>query len=166
MLRLGLITKAVPVLKLDGKLRRNPMVVTDTYVRDGEIVYGESVTGNEAEKAREKVKQAVTDFSLLDREVTDIIWRFTNLMPGCLIKSVDGIRAKKKFFWDQTKLPNRHWLAANMAVEGFLGFTAFNTRKLTGKDVIDFVKYRQFIAQGRLMDEATLSELLPESKKT
>jgi len=51
-----------------------------------------------------------------------------------------------------------------MAVEGFLGFTAFNTRKLTGTDVIDFVKYRQYLAEGRLMDEATLAELLPRPK--
>ena len=74
------------------------------------------------------------------------MWRFTNLFPGCLQKSIDGIRAKKKFFWDQTKLANRHWLAANMSGEAFLGFTAFNNRKLTGVDVIDFVKYRQLIA--------------------
>jgi 6-oxo-cyclohex-1-ene-carbonyl-CoA hydrolase len=83
-------------------------------------------------------------------------------MPGCLIKSIDGIRAKKKFFWDQTKLPNRHWLAANMAVEGFLGFTAFNSRKITGKDVIDFVRYRQLLADGREMDRGTMEEVLPK----
>jgi 6-oxo-cyclohex-1-ene-carbonyl-CoA hydrolase len=165
MVRLGLITKAVPVLTLDGKHLRNPMVETDAYVREGEIIFGEPLKGKDAQQAREQVKRAATDFTLLDNEVAGFVWRFTNLMPGCLIKSIDGIRAKKKFFWDQTKLPNRHWLAANMSVEGFLGFTAFNTRKLTGRDVIDFVKYRQFIAEGRLMDEATLAELLPEPKK-
>ncbi|HLF15292.1 MAG TPA: 6-oxocyclohex-1-ene-1-carbonyl-CoA hydratase [Bacteroidota bacterium] len=164
MVRLGMITKAIPVLKIAGTIRRNPLVVTDTYVQDGEIVYGEPLRGRKAEEAREEVKKAEVDFTLLDREVDEIVWRFTNLMPGCLIKSIDGIRAKKKFFWDQAKLPNRHWLAANMAVEGFLGFTAFNTRKLTGTDVIDFVKYRQYLAEGRLMDEATLAELLPRPK--
>ncbi len=163
--RLGLITRSLPVLKTDGKFIRNPLVITGEYVRDGEIVYGEFLGGKEAAAAREAVKKATVDFSLLDAEVDSIVWRFTNLMPGCLIKSIDGIRAKKKFFWDQTKLPNRHWLAANMAVEGFLGFTAFNTRKITGSDVIDFVKYRQYIAGGRLMDEETLTELLPRPKK-
>ena len=74
--------------------------------------------------------------------MNNIVWTYTNLMPGCLIKSIDGIRMKKKFFWDQTKLANRHWLAANMQTEAFLGFHAFNNRKLTGKDVIDFIKYR------------------------
>jgi 6-oxo-cyclohex-1-ene-carbonyl-CoA hydrolase len=165
MQRLGLITKAVPVLSINGAIRRNPLVVTDAYVADGEIVYGELLKGRKAEEAREEVKSATVDFTLLDAEVDSMIWRFTNLMPGCLIKSIDGIRAKKKFFWDQSKLPNRHWLAANMAGEGFLGFTAFNTKKITGTDVIDFVKYRQYIAAGALMDEATLAELLPRPKK-
>ena len=164
MQRLGLITKTLPVLRIDGALKRNPLVITDAYVHDGEIVYGELLRGTKADSAREEVKKAVVDFTLLDREVDEIVWRFTNLMPGCLIKSIDGIRAKKKFFWDQTKLPNRHWLAANMAVEGLLGFTAFNTRQLTGTDVIDFVKYRQYLADGRIMDEVTLAELLPGPK--
>jgi 6-oxo-cyclohex-1-ene-carbonyl-CoA hydrolase len=67
-----------------------------------------------------------------------------------VIKSIDGIRAKKKFFWDQAKLPNRHWLMANMNYEAFLGFGAFNTKKITGTDTIDFIKFRQLIAQGGL----------------
>jgi len=165
MQRLGLITKAVPVLNSGGKMIRNPLVITGEYVRDGEIVYGEFHRGKEAESARGEVAKATVDFSLLDAEVDSIVWKFTNLMPGCLIKSIDGIRAKKKFFWDQSKLPNRHWLAANMAVEGFLGFTAFNTKKITGADVIDFVKYRQYIAEGRILDEQALAELLPRPKK-
>jgi 6-oxo-cyclohex-1-ene-carbonyl-CoA hydrolase len=51
---------------------------------------------------------------------------------------VEGIRAKKKYFWDQVKNVNRHWLAANMATEAYMGFAAFNSRKMTGRDVIDF----------------------------
>ena len=34
----GLLTRVVPVLKKDGKFLRNPLVVTDKYVEDGEIV--------------------------------------------------------------------------------------------------------------------------------
>jgi 6-oxo-cyclohex-1-ene-carbonyl-CoA hydrolase len=92
--------------------------------------------------------------------VDKLVWRFTNLFPGCLQKSIDGIRGKKKFFWDQTKLANRHWLAANMSGEAFLGFSAFNNRKLTGVDVIDFVKYRQLIAAGELLDEGFFEQVL------
>ena len=65
-----------------------------------------------------------------------------------LIKSVDGIRMKKKFFWDQCKIINRHWLAANMNGEAFFGFTAFNNKKMTGADTIDFIKYRRMLADG------------------
>ncbi len=162
MKRLGLISKVVPVMKTSTGFRRNPLVITDDYVRDGEIVYGEFVQGENAKRARKAIEEATIDHTLLDKEVNDIIWRLTNLMPGCLIKSIDGIRAKKKFFWDQTKLPNRHWLAANMSVEGFLGFTAFNTRKMTGKDVIDFVRYRQLLAEGREMNAETIEEVLPK----
>jgi 6-oxo-cyclohex-1-ene-carbonyl-CoA hydrolase len=53
-----------------------------------------------------------------------------------------------------------------MMNEAFLGFTAFNTRKMTDRDTIDFVRYRQLIAEGRLMDEAAFAEVMgkPQSK--
>jgi len=161
----NLISKVVPVMKADGKFTRNPLVITDRYIDDGEIVYGEFVSGEEAKKARQMIKETPTDFELLDGEVDKIVWTFTNLFPGCLIKSVDGIRAKKKFFWDQMKLPNRHWLAANMSVEAFLGFGAFNTKKITGSDVIDFVRYRQLVAEGALMDEDVFEQVLGKPLK-
>ena len=154
MKRLGLISKVVPVLKQDGKFVRNPAVIIDRYVNDGEIVYGEFKRGDEGKQAREFIKNTPADFELLDKALDQMVWSLTNLMPGCVIKSIDGIRMKKKFFWDVTKLANRHWLAANMNTEAYLGFNAFNTRKITGTDLIDFVKYRQLIAQGkRLNDE-------------
>jgi 6-oxo-cyclohex-1-ene-carbonyl-CoA hydrolase len=161
----GLITAAVPVLEVDGVVVPNPLVVTDRWTENGVIVYGENKHGDEARQARELLKSGRVDFTGLDREIDRVIWRFTNLFPGCLIKSIEGIRAKKKFFWDQTKLANRHWLAANMAGEAFLGFTAFNTRKQTGKDVIDFVKFRQLIAEGALMDDATFAQVLPRPEE-
>jgi 6-oxo-cyclohex-1-ene-carbonyl-CoA hydrolase len=161
MKRLGLITKVVPVIKQDGKFIRNPSVIIDRYVDDGEIVYGEFVRGEEGKKAREFLKAATIDFELLDKAVNEVIWKFTNLFPGCLIKSLDSVRAKKKYFWDMQKNYNRHWLSVNMMTEAFLGFNAFNTKKITGKDVIDFVKYRQLIAEGRDMDEAFMEAVLP-----
>jgi 6-oxo-cyclohex-1-ene-carbonyl-CoA hydrolase len=163
--RLSLISKVVPVLKKGDKFIRNPTVVIDKYVEDGEIVYGEFLKGEDFKKAREIIKSTPTDFTLLDKAVDDIVWTYTNLMPGCLIKSIDGIRMKKKFFWDQTKLANRHWLAANMATEAFLGFHAFNNKKITGKDVIDFVKYRQLIAEGHPFDDKLQEAVLPKPMK-
>ena len=116
------------MIKEGDKWLRNPAIITDKYVDDGEIVYGEFKAGEEAKIARNIVKNAETDFKLLDEKINSIVWKYTNLFPGCLIKSVEGIRLKKKFFWDQTKVINRHWLASNMATEAFLGFNAFNTK--------------------------------------
>jgi 6-oxo-cyclohex-1-ene-carbonyl-CoA hydrolase len=161
----GLITKVVPALKVDGEFVRNPLVITDRYVEDGEIVYGELKTGAAGKEARGLIKSNPTDLSLLDKAVDGILWKFTNLFPGCLMKSIDGIRAKKKFFWDQMKLANRHWLAANMSCEAFLGFGAFNTKKITGQDVIDFVRFRQLVAEGALMDEAAFEQVLGKPQK-
>ncbi|MBK6630285.1 MAG: 6-oxocyclohex-1-ene-1-carbonyl-CoA hydratase [Betaproteobacteria bacterium] len=160
----NLLTKVVPVLKKDGKWVRNPLVRTDTYVDDGEIVYGEAVSKEEVAKAKELMGQCTIDFELLDKAVNDIIWKFSNLFPHCLIKSIEGIRAKKKFFWDQAKLPNRHWLAANMNHEAWLGFNAFDAKKVTGKDVIDFIKYRQLVAEGAVFDEKFAEQVLAKPK--
>ena len=82
------------------------------------------------------------------------------LYTWLLQKSIDGIRAKKKFFWDQSKLANRHWLAANMQGEAYLGFNAFNTKKITGQDVIDFIKFRQLIAEGAEMGMETFEKAM------
>ncbi|KPJ60093.1 MAG: 6-oxocyclohex-1-ene-1-carbonyl-CoA hydrolase [Latescibacteria bacterium DG_63] len=165
MKRLGLVSRVVPVIKKNGKFIRNPSVITDRYIDDGEIVYGEFVKGEEGKKAREFLKSAPTDFELLDKAIDEIVWNFTNLMPGCLIKSIDGVRLKKKYFWDQCKIANRHWLAVNMNTEAFLGFNAFNTRKLTGTDVIDFVKYRQLLAEAHSMDDKLAEEVLGKPQK-
>jgi len=160
----GLITAVAPVLKQDGQWLRNPLVRTDTYVDNGEIVYGEPVPKDQIVKAKEIMAQAQVDFELLDKEVNALVWKFTNLFPHCLMKSIDGIRAKKKFFWDQMKLANRHWLAANMNHEAWLGFNAFDAKKATGKDVIDFIKYRQLVAAGVRFDEAFAAQVLAKPK--
>ncbi|MEE8604297.1 MAG: hypothetical protein V3S65_02895, partial [Candidatus Aminicenantaceae bacterium] len=80
-------------------------------------------------------------------------------------KSLDSVRAKKKFFWDMAKNYNRHWLAANMMSEAFMGFHAFNAKKITGQDVIDFVKYRQLIAEGKTIDESFIEAVMPKPKE-
>ncbi|MFZ0944533.1 MAG: 6-oxocyclohex-1-ene-1-carbonyl-CoA hydratase [Syntrophobacteraceae bacterium] len=162
----GLISKCVPILKVDGKWVRNPTIVTDKYVEDGEIVFGESKSGAALQEARDFVKthQPNADFELLDGEIDKVVWKFANLFPGCLIKSIDGIRMKKKYFWDMCKNGNRHWLAANMQGEAFLGFGAFNTKKITGQDVIDFVKFRQNIADCKTWDDEMFAEVLGKPK--
>jgi 6-oxo-cyclohex-1-ene-carbonyl-CoA hydrolase len=165
MKTLGLISKCVPVINDGSQWVRNPAVITDKYIEDGEVVYGDFKRGEDAKKAREYVKGAKTDFELLDGEVNRIVWTYTNLFPGCLIKSVEGIRLKKKFFWDQSKVINRHWLAANMNSEAYLGFTAFNTKKITGKDVIDFIEFRRRQAKGDAFDLEFMAAVLGKPQK-
>jgi 6-oxo-cyclohex-1-ene-carbonyl-CoA hydrolase len=158
----GLISKVIPVLQKDSAWVRNPLVRTDAYLEDGEVVYGEPVTGDAAKAAKELLKACTYDFSRLDAAVNDITWRMANLFPDSLQMSIDMVRAKKKFFWDQSKLAARHWLGANMMSEAFLGFHAFSTRKLTGEDLIDFIKFRQQIANGRRMDDDSFAEVMPK----
>jgi len=163
----NLIIKCVPVLKIDEKWVRNPMIITDKYIEDGEIVFGEYKKGDEFKEARALIKehQPNADFELLDKEVDKMVWTFANLFPGCLIKSIDSIRAKKKFFWDYSKNYNRHWLAANMGGEAFLGFGAFNTKRITGNDKIDFIKFRQNIAECKTWDMDMFAEVLGKPKE-
>ena len=160
MLRKNYISKVVPVLKNDGKFIRNPQVITDKWIDNGDIVYGENVTGDAAQKARDLMKACTYDYSLLDAEVNKIIWTFTNLFPHCLMKSIAGIRQKKKYFWDLNKNDHLFWLGVNMSSEAFLGFTAFNTKKITGKDTIDFIKYRNMIAEGHPIDNELFEAVL------
>jgi 6-oxo-cyclohex-1-ene-carbonyl-CoA hydrolase len=163
----SLISKCVPVLNVDGKWVRNPQIITDRYVEDGEIVYGEFKKGAEMQEARAFVKehQANADLSLLDAELNKVIWTFANLFPGCLIKAVDGVRSKKKYFWDLSKNASRHWLAANMGGEAFLGFGAFNTKKITGQGTIDFIKFRQNIAEGKTWNMEMFAEVLGKPRE-
>jgi 6-oxocyclohex-1-ene-carbonyl-CoA hydrolase len=50
-----------------------------------------------------------------------------NLSPGLPDRINRQHPSEKKFFWDTMKNSHRHWLAANMEGEAFLGFGAFNT---------------------------------------
>jgi 6-oxo-cyclohex-1-ene-carbonyl-CoA hydrolase len=165
MKRLGMISKVLPVIKQDGGWIRNPMVITEEYVMDGEIAYGEFKTGEQYKKASTLVREATTNFELLDKAVNDVLWTFTNLFPHCLQMSIDSIRAKKKYFWDSAKDYYRHWLMANMNNEAYLGFHAFNTRKITGRDTIDFSRYRQLLAEGAMVDTDLFAQVLGKPKE-
>ncbi|MHC4853411.1 MAG: enoyl-CoA hydratase-related protein, partial [Planctomycetota bacterium] len=51
--RLGLLTRIVPALKIDGEFVPNPMAITDRWVDDmGRIVHGESKVGEERQQAK------------------------------------------------------------------------------------------------------------------
>jgi len=77
------------------------------------------------------------------------------------MKSIAGIRQKKKFFWDlKTRTNTCSGWVSTCRSEAFLGFTAFNTKKITGKDTIDFVKYRNMLAECHAVDEELFEAVL------
>jgi 6-oxo-cyclohex-1-ene-carbonyl-CoA hydrolase len=166
MERLGLITKAIPIKKNEkGEWVRDPRIITDKYVENGEIVYGEPKPGGSFKEGTQMLKELKTDFSLLDGYIDRMVWTMANLMPLCLMKTIETIRVKKRYFWDRTKMDATYWLAANMNAEAWLGFNAFNTEELTGSRVVDFIKYRQLIAQGHALDEELFEQVVYPPKK-
>jgi len=166
MERLGLVTKAVPIKKnAKGEWVRDPRVITEKYVDNGEIVYGEFKTGEEYQKAMEELKGLQTDFSLLDAYIDKMVWTLTNIMPMCSMNTIESVRSKKRYFWDLLKSAQLYWLGANMCGEAYMGFNAFNTQKLTGEREIDWIKYRKALADVRTFDDALFEELMPKPKK-
>ncbi len=165
MERLGLITKAVPVKRDEnGNWVRDPRVITDKYVENGEIVYGEWKKGDAYKEGLERLKQLKTDWSLLDEYINKMVWTLTQTTFLCLMNTIESVRVKKRFFWDLLKNTQIYWLAANMNTEAFLGFNAFNTSKMTGKREIDFIKYRQLLAEVKAFDEIA-EEVIPKPKE-
>lgn len=161
----GLISKVVPVLKKNQEWVRNPLVRTDTFFEAGEIVCGEPVAADQTKAAKNQIAECIIDFEQLDREVASTIWRFAQLFPQSLMSTIESLRGKKRFFWDQMKTANRNWLASNINSEAWLGFSAMDSKKITGADTIDFVKYRQLIAQGAMLDDNVAEQVLPSPKK-
>jgi 6-oxo-cyclohex-1-ene-carbonyl-CoA hydrolase len=166
MERLGLITKAIPIKKgKKGEWVRDPRVITDKYVENGEIVYGEFRKGSEYKEANAQVKELQTDWSQLDAFVNQMIWSMTNTTFLCLMNTIESIRVKKRFFWDLQKSSQIYWLGANMNAEAFLGFNAFNMQKVTGKREIDFLTYRKLLAEARIFDDGLAEEVMAKPQK-
>lgn len=150
MERLGAITKALPIKKnANGEWVRDPRVITDKYIDNGEIVYGEFKKGGAYKEAQDALKQLETDWSLLDGYINQMIWTLCQTTYLCLMTTLESVRMRKKFFWDLEKQYQLYWLAANMNTEAFLGFNAFNvsSQKLSQTREIDYAEYRRQLAQ-------------------
>jgi 6-oxo-cyclohex-1-ene-carbonyl-CoA hydrolase len=94
-----------------------------------------------------------------------MVWTLANTFPMCLMKAIETIRLKKKFFWDTTKVHASYWLGANMNGDAWLGFNAFNNAGLTGKSTIDHIELRRQIAKGQTYGEELAEMVLPKPKK-
>ena len=166
MERLGLITKAIPIKKdSNGEWVRDPRVITDRYVDNGEIAYGEFRKGSEYKEGNAILKGLETDWSKLDAFVNNMVWTFTNTTFLCLMNTIESVRVKKKHYWDMLKGGQIYWLGANMNAEAYIGFNTFNAQKITGKREMDYLAYRRGLAEVRTFDDSFCEEVIPKPQK-
>jgi len=162
-MRLGLITKLVPALKLDGAYIPNPMTITNRWLDDmGQIVHGEPVSGEERNRAKEALKTGTVDLGLLDDAVNDMVYRLAKTMPGCLSKTIESLRKHKLMHWDKNRETNRAWLGLNMMTEARAGFRAFNEGSNSCREA-DFLLLRRRLAEGQTWGDELLEEVLAPS---
>jgi len=158
--RLGLITRVVPGLRVDGEYVSNPLVVTDRWMdARGNIVHGESKQGSDRAAGRELLARGRVDLSLLDETVDELVWKLANTMPGCLSKTVESVRKHKLEHWDRNKESNRAWLALNMMTEGRAGFRAFHEGGKECREA-DFLLLRRRLAEGARWGDELTNEVL------
>jgi 6-oxo-cyclohex-1-ene-carbonyl-CoA hydrolase len=163
--RLGLLTRIVPALRVDGAFVANPLVWTDRWLDGhGRIVHGERKVGADAAAAKDVVTRGEIDLTLLDREVDRLVWELANLMPGCLSKTVESLRKHKLEHWDRNRETNRAWLGLNMMTEGRAGFRAFHEGTKDRREV-DFLRLRRRLAEGAAWDDELLDAILPGGGK-
>jgi 6-oxo-cyclohex-1-ene-carbonyl-CoA hydrolase len=162
--RLGLLTRVVPSVRVDGGFVANPLVVTDRWLDEfGRIVHGERRGGTELESAKALLKRGEVDLSLLDREVETLVWGLANLMPGCLTKTIESLRKHKLEHWDRNRETNRAWLALNMMTEAKAGFRAFNEGSKACREA-DFLLLRRRLAEGAVWGDALIDEVLAPAR--
>ncbi|MFQ6610375.1 MAG: 6-oxocyclohex-1-ene-1-carbonyl-CoA hydratase [Fidelibacterota bacterium] len=157
----GLITDVIPVLKVDGKFIRNPLVVTDQWINpNGDVVYGSKKRGEEMADAKSLLAKGEIDLTPLDNAVNAMCTKFLYLMPDCTSKTLNSLRKKKLEHWDRNQQTNRDWLSLNMMTEAKAGFRAFNEGPKGNREV-DFIKLRQMLAEGHPWDDDMLDAILP-----
>ncbi|MBX3460844.1 MAG: 6-oxocyclohex-1-ene-1-carbonyl-CoA hydratase [Planctomycetes bacterium] len=161
-LRLGLINKIVPVLRHGERFIANPLVVTDCYSDEfGNIVFGESKSGDALAAGKALLKECTTDHRLLDAAVDEYCWKLSQTMPDCTTKTTESLRKFKLEHWDRNRETNRAWLALNMMTEANAGFRAFNEGPKDRREV-DFIALRRELAKGRPWSEELIREVSPQ----
>ncbi|MFN8177720.1 MAG: 6-oxocyclohex-1-ene-1-carbonyl-CoA hydratase [bacterium] len=162
--RLGLLTRIVPALRVDGGLVPNPLVITDRWLDEtGNIVHGEFKSGAEREKGKELLARGAVDLSALDRVVDAFVYDLAMTMPGCLTKTLESVRKHKLLHWDRNRESNRAWLALNMMTEGKAGFRAFHEGTRECREP-DFLRLRRRLAEGARWSDELVEEILPAAR--
>lgn len=158
-LRLGIVNRIVPVLRVDGRLIANPLVITDRLIDHfGRPILGEPLEGGEKERGKALLERAEVDLTLLDSEVEQFCARLSETMPDCATKTLESLRKKKLEHWQRNCESNRAWLALNMMTEGKAGFRAFEAGR-NGRREVDFHALRRALAAGRPFDDALIDEI-------
>jgi len=160
--RLGLVTRVVPALRIGDRFVSNPMVVTDRWIDDGRIVFGEFKAGADRAAAKEVLASGEVDLSGLDRAVDALVWKLAHTMPGCLSKTVESVRKHKLEHWDRNRETNRAWLALNMMTEARAGFRAFHEGTKACREA-DFLLLRRRLAEGAVWDDGLTAEILAQA---
>jgi 6-oxo-cyclohex-1-ene-carbonyl-CoA hydrolase len=158
--RLGLITKTVPALKLDGMFVANPMIETQRWTDEfGDIVHGEALTGTARADGKALLKRGEVDLTKLDEAVDEFVLKLAMTFPGCLSKTVESVRKHKLEHWDRNKESNRAWLGLNMLTEARTGFRAFNEGSKACREA-DFLLLRRRLAEGAVWGPELVEEAL------
>ncbi len=157
--RLGLITAAVPALTVDGRFVPNPLVVTDRWLDEGRVVYGEMKTGAARDEAKQVLARGTVDLSRLDAEVDALVFKLANTFPGCLSKTIESVRKHKLEHWDRNKETSRAWLGLNMMTEARAGFRAFHEGSKACREA-DMLLLRRRLAEGATWSESLIDEVL------
>jgi len=160
--RLGLVTKLVPALKVDGGFVPNPLAITDRWIEDGQVVYGNTKMGADREAGKALMARGQVDLSRLDEAVNQLVYKLANTFPGCLTKTIESVRKHKLEHWDRNRESNRAWLALNMMTEGRAGFRAFNEGSKTCREA-DFLLLRQRLAEGATWGDELTEEILAKA---
>ena len=160
--RLGLLTAAVPALKVDGRFVPNPFAVTDRWLDEGRIVFGEMKTGAARDEAKALVAKGEVDLSRLDAEVDALLFKLANTFPGCLTKTIESVRKHKLEHWDRNKESNRAWLGLNMMTEARAGFRAFNEGSKACREA-DMLLLRRRLAEGATWGDDLTEEILAKA---
>ena len=159
--KLGLINKIVPVLKnKEGKFIPNPFVNLSESDEFGNPCFGNFLTGEGREKAKQTAAACETDLSLLDQTIEKTAYMLSQTMPDCLSKTIESVRKKKLEHWQRNCETNRSWLALNMMTEARAGFRAFNEGPKDKREV-DFHKLRRLLADATPWTEKMIEDLIP-----
>jgi 6-oxo-cyclohex-1-ene-carbonyl-CoA hydrolase len=157
----GLITEAVPVLKVNDKIVRNPLVITDRWLDEtGDMAYGRRKSGDDLKAGKEMLAGGTVDLTPLDNKVDSLCTKLLYMMPDCINKTLNSLRKKKLEHWDRNQQSNRDWLGLNMMTEAKAGFRAFNEGP-KGKREVDFIKLRKMLSEGHPWGEELVEAILP-----